>query len=320
MKNKSLSLKVVVVCICLLALSQLSQAQGYWELDGNSNLQSGSFLGATNNVPLRFKSSSYYGMTLNGNKLGVGIGPSCNLHVHSTEIQDPGIVTPTRGGGDVYTDLYTGEIRLSNPVTGSSDNDGFGICQRNKKVMILQRENDVLEIKGYTGSGIVLKADGNIEMTTGTTSFNNISIVGNATALNFHVTGTTVLDGSVSVGTNSNFTCSHNGDVTANTLTVGDGFSCDDNGYVKAKEIKVTLTDWPDYVFGEGYGMLSLPETEAYIKANGHLPDVPSAEDVEENGVSLGEMNAKLLQKIEELTLHIIDLQKQIDELKQGKE
>lgn len=318
MKNKSLSLKVVVVCICLLALSQLSQAQGYWELDGNSNLQSGSFLGATNNVPLRFKSSSYYGMTLNGNKLGVGIGPSCNLHVHSTEIQDPGIVTPTRGGGDVYTDLYTGEIRLSNPVTGSSDYDGFGICQRNTKVTLKQRENDVLEIKGYTGSGIVLKADGDIEMTTGTTSFNDISVGGITTTDNFHATGNSTLDGNLSVG--ANFSCNSNGDVIANTLTIGNGFSCNNNGYVKAKEIKVTLTDWPDYVFEEGYDRLSLPETEKYIKENGHLPDVPSTQEVQENGVSLGEMNAILLQKIEELTLHIIDLQNQIDELKQGKE
>lgn len=62
---------------------------------------------------------------------------------------------------------------------------------------------------------------------------------------------------------------------------------------------------------------------EAILKAfqfanrpNRHLPDIPSAKEVEENGVDLGEMNAKLLQKVEELTLYVIDLQKQIDELK----
>lgn len=288
-------------------------------------------MGTTSDVPLRFKSSTDYGMTLNGIKLGIGIGPSCNLHVHSTIIQDPGIVVPSRGDSVVnrddpyFGDLYTGEIRITNTNTGSSDYDGFGICQRNTKVTLIQRENDVLEIKGYTGSGIVLKANGNIEMTTGTTTFNNISasnssISGNSTTNNFHVTGTTTLDGNVSIGTNSNFTCSYNGDVTANTLTVGNGFACDATGYVKAKEIKVTLTDWPDFVFKDGYKRLTLLETEQYIKENGHLPDVPSAQEVEEIGVSLGEINAKLLQKIEELTLHIIDLQKQIDELKQGKE
>jgi hypothetical protein len=330
MKHKGLKIKLMTLVI-LLSFCAVSKGQSYWELDGNSTLQSTNFLGTTSNVPLRFKSSTDYGMTLNGIKLGVGIGPSCNLHVHSTIIQDPGIVVPSRGDsvvnrdGIYFEDLYTGEIRITNPNTGSSDYDGFGICQRNTKVQLIQRENDVLEIKGYTGSGIVLQTNGDIEMTTGTTMFNDITatnstVNGNSTTNNFHVTGTTTFDGNVSIGTNSNFTCSYNGDVAANTLTVGNGFACDANGYVKAKEIKVTLTDWPDFVFDDGYKRLTLPETEKYIKENGHLPDVPSAQEVEENGVSLGEMNAKLLQKIEELTLHIIDLQKQIDELKQGKE
>ncbi|MCL2245540.1 MAG: hypothetical protein FWC10_00260, partial [Lentimicrobiaceae bacterium] len=59
-----------------------------------------------------------------------------------------------------------------------------------------------------------------------------------------------------------------------------------------------------------------LPETEQFIKANKHLPNVPSAAAVEANGVNLGEMNAILIQKVEELTLYILDLQKQINELK----
>ena len=72
-------------------------------------------------------------------------------------------------------------------------------------------------------------------------------------------------------------------------------------------------------MFDDDYRLSSLPELEQYIKVNRHLPDIPSAKDVEDNGVDLGEMNAKLLQKVEELTLYVIDLQKQIDELKQQK-
>ncbi len=60
----------------------------------------------------------------------------------------------------------------------------------------------------------------------------------------------------------------------------------------------------------------SLSEVESYITRHRHLPGIPSAKEVENNGVDLGEMNAKLLQKVEELTLYVIDLQKQIDELK----
>ena len=59
---------------------------------------------------------------------------------------------------------------------------------------------------------------------------------------------------------------------------------------------------------------------EQYIRDNGHLPDVPSAAEVEDEGLSLGEMNKVLMQKVEELTLHVIELQKQIDELKKERE
>ena len=88
------------------------------------------------------------------------------------------------------------------------------------------------------------------------------------------------------------------------------------DGILTAKEIKVTLNGWPDYVFSEGFQLPTLAETEAYIQQNGHLPGVPSAAEVEEEGLSVGEMNKVLMQKVEELTLHLIELQKQIDELK----
>ncbi|MDF2859374.1 MAG: hypothetical protein K0Q87_5225, partial [Neobacillus sp.] len=87
------------------------------------------------------------------------------------------------------------------------------------------------------------------------------------------------------------------------------------------EEIKVTTTsaDWPDYVFEEGYKLNSLKDLEAFIKANKHLPDMPTANEVEVNGVQLGEMVKKLLKNNEELTLHVISLQKQIEELRKNR-
>ena len=82
------------------------------------------------------------------------------------------------------------------------------------------------------------------------------------------------------------------------------------NGKIRAKEIKVENRNWPDFVFTKTYILTTLEETEAHIKANGHLPGIPSAEEVKVNGVDLGDMNAKLLQKIEELTLHLIEMDK----------
>jgi hypothetical protein len=85
------------------------------------------------------------------------------------------------------------------------------------------------------------------------------------------------------------------------------------NGNIRAKEIKVEAAPWPDYVFSSSYKLPSLLETEQFIKANHHLPDIPSAAEVEKEGISLGEMNAKLLKKIEELTLQLIEVNKKLD-------
>jgi len=87
------------------------------------------------------------------------------------------------------------------------------------------------------------------------------------------------------------------------------------NGKIRAKEI-IVETGWSDFVFEENYYLRSIDEVETYITENGHLPDVPSADEVEENGINVGEMNALLLQKIEELTLYLIKQDKEIQSLK----
>jgi len=95
------------------------------------------------------------------------------------------------------------------------------------------------------------------------------------------------------------------------------------NGEILAKSVRVNTgsTYWPDYVFGNDYNLMSLRELEQYVNAHKHLPGIPSAQEVEERGnVDLGAMNALLLEKVEELTRYVIDLQNQIDELKKGKE
>lgn len=86
------------------------------------------------------------------------------------------------------------------------------------------------------------------------------------------------------------------------------------NGKVKAKEVVIDNTNWPDYVFLENHKLTSLEETEQFIKENKHLPEIPSAQEVKENGIAVGDMQAKLLQKIEELTLHMIETNKKMEE------
>jgi len=86
------------------------------------------------------------------------------------------------------------------------------------------------------------------------------------------------------------------------------------NGAIRSKEI-VVETGWSDFVFEPGYDLPTLEDYEAHISEHGHLPDIPSAANVAKHGVKVGEMESKLLQKVEELTLHMIQMNKRIGEL-----
>ena len=92
------------------------------------------------------------------------------------------------------------------------------------------------------------------------------------------------------------------------------------NGNIHAKEVKVDLVGWPDYVLKKGYNLPTLEEVEMHIKEKGHLINIPSAKEVEANGVELGEMNKLLLEKIEELTLYTIQQQRDLDDQKKKNE
>ncbi|RXK85953.1 hypothetical protein [Filimonas effusa] len=85
-------------------------------------------------------------------------------------------------------------------------------------------------------------------------------------------------------------------------------------GTITSMKVKVTQTGWPDYVFDSSYQLPSLPQIETFIHQNKHLPEVPSATEVKTNGLDLGDNQAILLKKIEELTLYIIQQNKQIDQ------
>jgi hypothetical protein len=88
------------------------------------------------------------------------------------------------------------------------------------------------------------------------------------------------------------------------------------NGDIYAKKVKVTQSGWPDYVFQTNYRLRPLSETEQYIQQYHHLPGISSATEVEKNGLDLGGNQAGLLLKIEELTLYIINLNKEVEALK----
>ena len=172
---------------------------------------------------------------------------------------------------------------------------------------------------GRVGIGGVEDPDAALHVDGDSYVTGNIGIGGQADNAKLHVYGQSKLvgnsyltGGKVGIGTTSPDAKLH---VNGITKLEGDVYN---TGVFRTTEviIEVEGPHWPDYVFESDYNLLDLMEVEAHIAEKGHLPSIPSAAQVAEEGVSLGEMNKLLLQKVEELTLYIIEQQKQIDELK----
>ncbi|RXK85908.1 hypothetical protein [Filimonas effusa] len=92
------------------------------------------------------------------------------------------------------------------------------------------------------------------------------------------------------------------------------------NGDIHAKGLKVSLKGWPDYVFDSTYALMPLPQLEQYLEKEKHLPEIPDAATVEQQGLDVGEMQKLLLKKIEEMTLHLINIKKNNEAIKKENE
>ena len=140
----------------------------------------------------------------------------------------------------------------------------------------------------------------------------NFGIGTTAPAARLDVAGTTRLNGNVLIGSNiTKFTSPTPG---MNTKMGTYGLWVE-KGVVANDFAIAGPATWADFVFAPGYRLPSLADTEHYIRQHGHLPEMPSAADVKKDGYSVHEMNTRLLQKIEELTLHSIEQEKQIQQL-----
>lgn len=295
-------------------------------------------------------------LTLKAQNDPFGIGtynPESNLHIHSTTLEPLGgdyPINPPRDG--IFPNNYIASFQMTNPNSGATVSDGFRITLRNWDVNMMLKESGAIAIGNnnhrfyFTSGGELGVGDSSLGggyrlYVYGTSGFDgNVSMLQDlAVQGKLNVTGKTTVNKLV-VQSTSNFygkLISHKRIMTDTLLAaneqvnvyspmnvkrsfrVGNGMSCDTSGYMKVKHLKVTLIDWPDYVFTPEHRLMSLGELESYLEEHSHLPGVPTAEEVENEGADLGEMNKVLMEKVEELTLYIIDLQKQIDELKSNR-
>ncbi|WP_417801110.1 hypothetical protein [Tenacibaculum sp.] len=209
-------------------------------------------------------------------------------------------------GGNLrfYTNANLAENTNFSPtqrmVINSSGNVGIGTTSPSKR----------MHIKGSTGSYDQLLVEGGVSAAIQLESKENIGdrpvISGNNGSFSIQIWKNR------SSWKSTPFHINQSGNIGIGT-TDTKGFKLGVNGKIAATEVKVaTYANWSDFVFYEDYQLPTLTEVENHIKEKGHLKDIPSAKEVEKNGFFLGEMDAKLLQKIEELTLYTIAQEKKI--------
>jgi hypothetical protein len=234
----------------------------------------------------------------NGNNLHFTDGANV-MNIHSGDSNSPVTIKFNSYGGTSYFNSGKFGIGNDNPI------GHFQVANGPYKTSIGEADGPNL----YYGTGYIgfnAARDENHNWVTNHDGFNNgggviyTSIFGD------------MLFAPIATSTN-NSTSNFNQNLSDADIKSRVKFSIDHNGLVRAKEIKVETASFPDYVFKPSYELPSLAEVKAYIDKYQHLPEMPSEAEVVKEGVDLGEINKVLVKKVEELTLYLIEKDKQVN-------
>jgi hypothetical protein len=238
----------------------------------------------------------------NGGNVGIGTtNPQEKLHVAGNARFDGSGWFSRYSNGAHVSALSLGQLQGSdNPSVQIFTSDDGGV---NRTYWLSNRWGHVLRFQRQSSAGNKNIAEiGGVEQ-----SDHYLSIYGNdgtTQKISLCAEGISYIQGSLALGT-----------------TNSQGYKLAVNGNSIFTKIKVRQYDlWPDYVFHPTYKLRPLKDLEEYIKKNSHLPEMPTATDVEKNGLDIGDNQAALLKKIEELTLYIIDINKKVDKLSEENE
>jgi hypothetical protein len=229
----------------------------------------------------------------NGKTIINAIQKSDNLSIK--EYQTGNEVLVVNANGKLTVKAINNESHIS--VKHINGTEVFNVNKNGKTTIRAQANDDHLLIRHLNGSSLFsVGHDGNVILHAYGTQ-NPLSIYN---------------------GVHELFTFGHNGKIVVKDLQGHKILQLEDDGLLRAREIKVDQDNWPDYVFEKDYSILSLEQISKYILKHKHLPGVPSATQIKTEGLSLGKMQTILMQKVEELTLYTITQNTQIKDLEKN--
>ena len=311
---------------------------GYGSHNMLSSNISGITMGVGSNLPTMFISKAETGFT---GSVAIGnVTPLAKLHIHSDELEDANIILEPEDRRRNSASIFL--LDDSHYITASPDN-GMSISAGNQHMlgvnsMNFKIANRLMDLGASSGDRHLtfetqgtpsIGCNAHPESNGYSRRYNGPSYVmefGNMGLLlrtSAYVPPTLTQTSSMidnwtdalSVKTNGAITL--NGKVGVNIENTYQGYALAVDGGLLTTKVRIKEVDqWPDHVFGDGYRLMSLGEVEDYVAANRHLPGVPSEAEVKAEGYDVAEMQAVLLGKIEELTLHVIRQQKEIDSLR----
>jgi hypothetical protein len=239
-------------------------------------LRSSSTTDASNDFPAGKIIAGYDSGSYNSARLSFQSVNSAGSYVDTLSIKNGNVGIGTNDPGNYKLNIYGGNVLV----------DGAGY------IGLMLRGTSASDLYFFDSGAAVNKKWGIFRSDDGVTKFFSVNDSGTA-AIQDNIMVMDHASGNVGIGTPNSGTYK---------LAV--------NGTIRAKEVKVE-TNWSDFVFEDNYKLPTLDKVESFIKENKHLPDVPSAKQVEEEGLSMSQMMAKQMQKIEELTLYLIEMKKE---------
>lgn len=244
----------------------------------------------------------------------VGIGttsPNFHLQLHGTT----DYIESNKFGGTANFGV-TSRLGFTNTTTGTTANDGLLMRMSQTSFVIDNKENGAITIQ--TGSSSLSTASTSIRAITSKVVMGQGGSDDNTACVNILKSNDnglyirTLSSGYAGISTRS-YALTDNAIQVMGTTGTTRNFAVKANGEVYARKYTTTLADIPDYVFDPSYKLMDFAQLRQYIHLNHHLPNVPSAKEYEANGVDLGEMNRVLLEKVEELTLYILQLEERLE-------